>query len=150
MLSTILILNLLVTLCMMAWAWQKTMVTVPMIGWVSADQKPAYLERMHRKNAMLQFPVGSFELMSSFMIVITAALHTSSESQTRFFLLNGIAFFILLATKAVQFVMIKPLWKSLNQTEGSAPLVPLVQWHWVVVGLLTLRTTLMVLSILQK
>lgn len=150
MLSTVLILNLLVALCMMAWAWQKTLVTVPMIGWVPAEQRPEYLERLQRKNALLQFPVGSFELMSSFMIVITAALHTSDDAQTRFFLLHGVAFFILLAAKAIQFVMIKPLWKNLNQPSASAPLAPLVQWHWVVVGLLTLRMALMVLSVLQK
>lgn len=150
MLSTVLILNLLVALCMMAWAWQKAIVTVPMMAWVSGDQQSTYLERLQRKNALLQFPVGSFELMSSFMIVITAALHTSNDAQTRFFLLHGVAFFILLATKAVQFVMIKPLWTKLNRTEHNNTLTPLIQWHWAVVGLLTLRVALMVISILQK
>jgi hypothetical protein len=151
MLSIVLIVTVIVTVCLGGVYALRAWAVFPTFAASASQNPPVLIERYLRKDMLVSFPLGLFEGMASFMLVVTSAFSSSAgKVDSKFFMLQGIAFFLLFFLRILYFAAGRPALKLAATEPSSQNWNNVLLWFKVIsIGQL-LRIILVIISILAK
>lgn len=151
MVSPAFVLSLICSLLLTGMAWYSTLVSLPMLRFISEGKQNEAAEALKKRSTLLLFPLVSLELLTSFATLIFSVRSMSaSEQAARFIQLYGLSFFILFAIWGISLGLLRKqrsvFWKQGTDKHYHAMLVTSA----IRAGLWTIRSLLILLSILLK
>jgi hypothetical protein len=152
MFSPVFFIALIAALLLTGIAWYAALVYYPSFTYWQKEAIPLRGPLVHNRGFLLMFPLMSLELLTSFAVVIFSVKVLSADTPggDSFLMMNGIAFFMLLAIWFISLALMRPARKQFfKQPDGKVHL-QLIRIQYVRTGLWTLRAILMVLSVVQK
>jgi len=151
MLSIVLIVTIVITILLTGVYGLRAWAVFPVFSGASEQDQPGLLARYLRKDTLLTFPLGLFEGMASFMLVITSAFSSSTgKVDSKFFMLQGVAFFVLFFLRVLYWVAARPAIRAVSLEPSPNGWQNVLLWFKVIsIGQL-LRLGLVVVSVLAK
>lgn len=150
MISLAFIINLLVTLLLVAYGWFVQLVYFPsMAYWKRDDEKKTrfYKDRM----LLFTFPLMSLEVLTSIAILLGFTFKpTPGPSDNYYFNLYGVAFIFIILIYITSFQLIRPLINRFLKNGDFKALQQAVAWNWVRTLGWTIRFIVLFVTLISK